>query len=60
MTARILNSTLHDELDHLEPLVNPQTNAPIANLPASTATLTVLPCKLYSHLDICTLEYVFY
>jgi hypothetical protein len=49
MTARILNSTLHDELDHLEPLVNPRANAPIANFPTSTATLTVLPCKLYSY-----------
>ena len=58
-TARILNSTLHNETDQLAPLVNPQTNAPVANFPLNSAALAGLSCKLYPSSDICTSNILF-
>lgn len=54
MTARILNATLQNDVDQLTPLVNPQTNVPIANFPANSAALTRLNCKSFASLDTYT------
>jgi hypothetical protein len=54
MTARIRNSTLQNDTDQLSPLVNPQTNAQVANFPADSAALSRLSCKLFSSFDIRT------
>lgn len=54
MASRILNSTLQNGTDQLAPLVNPQTNAPVANFPPNSAALSALSCKLYPSSDIRT------
>jgi hypothetical protein len=59
MTARFLNATLRSHTDQLAPLVNPQTNALIANFPANSAALAGLSCKLSASLDIRTSDMCF-
>ncbi|KAH9204038.1 hypothetical protein DL95DRAFT_471846 [Leptodontidium sp. 2 PMI_412] len=39
MTARMLNGFLQSDIEALTPLVTPHTNVPIANFPATSASL---------------------
>ena len=52
MTARTCNATIERINDPIQPLVNPQTNAQIANFPTSLTEVGQLNCKSYSSSDI--------